>query len=192
MYIATVTQILLRIWHHALVVKDSSVFKFLDWTNLSDVGKDKLSSYKSPSKPRLLQLLLLPLLPEEEKNRAELENEEQRWPWVSSEQLLPVMTADVRKLPQWSGASMEVERDHHCYHKRHLTASEMWEFSYLSSMDRENYFTSVFILQIKTTEGLLGQQMNARSKKFHDEINVYSKSWNVICKKPIHFSFDKF
>lgn len=44
------------------------------WTGptLSDVGKDKLSSHKSPSKPRLLQLLLLPLLPEEEKNRAEL------------------------------------------------------------------------------------------------------------------------
>lgn len=57
------------------MVKDSSVFRFLDWTNLSDVGKDKLSSYKSPSKARLLQLLLLPLLPEEEKNTAELANE---------------------------------------------------------------------------------------------------------------------
>lgn len=56
----TVTRILLGIWHHALVVEDSSVFRFLDWTNLSDAGKEKLSSYKSPSKARLLQLLLLP------------------------------------------------------------------------------------------------------------------------------------
>lgn len=34
--------------------------------------------------------------------------------------------------------------------------------------------------------------MNVRSKKFYDEINVYSKFWNVICKKLIYFSFDKF
>lgn len=69
------------------MVKESSGFKFLNWTNLSDVGKDKLSSYKSPSKPRLLQLLLLPLLLEEEKNRAELENEEYRRPSVSLAEL---------------------------------------------------------------------------------------------------------
>ena len=49
--------------------------KCLNWTNLSDGGKDNLSSHKSPSNQRLLQLLLLPLLLEGEKNRAELENE---------------------------------------------------------------------------------------------------------------------
>lgn len=48
-------------------------FVFLNSTNLSDVGKDKFSSYTSPSKPRLLQLLLLPLLPGEEEKTAELE-----------------------------------------------------------------------------------------------------------------------
>lgn len=48
-------------------------FIFLNSTNLSDVGKDKFSSYISPSKPRLLQLLLLPLLPGEEEKTAELE-----------------------------------------------------------------------------------------------------------------------
>lgn len=48
-------------------------FIFLNSTNLSDVGKDKFSSYISPSKPRLLQLLLLPLLPGEEEKTAELD-----------------------------------------------------------------------------------------------------------------------
>lgn len=56
----------------------TGLFQCLGSTNLSDVGKDKFSSYISPSKPRLLQLLLLPLLPGEEENRAELENQK-RW-----------------------------------------------------------------------------------------------------------------
>lgn len=59
----TEPHILLGRWHHALVVEDPSTFRRLDWTNLSDAGKEKLSSHKSPSKARLLQLLLLPLLP---------------------------------------------------------------------------------------------------------------------------------
>ena len=54
-------------------MRNPSGFILLNSTNLSDVGKDKFSSYISPSKPRLLQLLLLPLLPGEEENTAELE-----------------------------------------------------------------------------------------------------------------------
>lgn len=30
--------------------------------------------------------------------------------------------------------------------------------------------------------------MDAQSKKLHDLINVYDKSWDIICKKPIPFS----